>query len=70
MEKEKVSSQVVFNIFLALWIFFKIIFIDRYGTQILRIVFLDYELLISIETDNLRPSHEKMVGLIFDMVNW
>ena len=57
----------------SLLIFFKNIFLenyDRYETQTLRVDYLEYELLISIRTDNLWVYHGKMVSLVFNMVRW
>ena len=32
--------------------------------------YLDYELLILIEIDNIRPYHGNMVSFVFAMVRW
>ena len=46
-------------------IFFKVTFpekYDRYKTETFRVDYLDYELLILIETDNILPYHGKLVN--------
>ena len=45
---------------------FKITFLENYSTQTFRVELWDYELLILINTANIRPYHGKMVTPIIN----